>query len=486
MRLLLVCVVAALGAAPETGRVTVRRLNRTEYNHTVADLLGTTLRPSDDFPPEDSTFGFDNVAEAMTVSPLQARLYEGAATALIDDAFARGRLPGCDLRAAACVPDALARFAALAWRRPVAADEARALAALARRLGRGADGARAAFRAVLLSPHFLFRVEPSPPGPWALASRLSYFLWSSLPDEALRASAASGRLAEPDELRAQALRMLDDERSARFVTHFAGQWLPLRALGGHYVDRAAFRDYDDELAASMRRETELTFTAFLREPRGIATLLTAPFTFVDDRLARHYGLPPVGPGFHRVDLEATDRRGLLAQASLLTATSHADRTGVVKRGQWVLSQLLCDEPPPPPPGVPALPSQQQVEGSQRDRLEEHRTEVRCSACHKIMDAIGFGLENYDGIGRWRTKDGKFAIDATGKLPGGVTFDGPRALAERLAEDPRFPRCLAQRLFTYALGRPPTAAETPAADRDTTLRDLMLAIVTSDAFRGGAR
>lgn len=192
--------------------------------------------------------------------------------------------------------------------------------------------------------------------------------------------------------------------------------------------------------------------------------------------------------FTRVVLTTRERGGLLGQASVLTATSHASRTGVVKRGQWVLGQILCDEPPPAPPGVPALPSTKQVEGSQRDRLEEHRAEVRCASCHKVMDAIGFGLENYDGIGAWRTQDGKWPIDASGRLPGGVEFDGARALSTALARDPRFPRCLAERLFTYALGRPPerhdpTIQTMLGGAAEPTLRGMILDLVGSAAFQG---
>lgn len=497
--LLALLVAAALAAPSPPAHVAVRRLNRTEYDQTVADLLGTALRPAADFPPEDSTFGFDNVAGALTISPLQARLYDAAAAALVDDAFARGRLPGCDVRAPGCVQRGVAAFAAQAWRRPLAAREATALARVARRAaaaGATADeAARAACHAVLVSPHFLFRIEPAagagPLGAWTLASRLSYFAWSTMPDGPLRAAAARGTLTRPAELRAQAMRLLDDDRSARFVDSFAGQWLPLRQLDGHYVDKGTFPAYDPALAASMKRETALTFAAFLREPRPLTELLTARFTFLDDRLARHYGLAAVGPGFHRVELAAGARAGVLGHASVLTATSHAERTGIVKRGQWVLSQLLCSDPPPPPPGVPPLPSVRESAGSQRDRLEDHRTEVRCSACHKVMDAIGFGLENFDAIGRWRARDGKFPIDASGRLPGGVTFDGPAALAAALSRDPRLPRCLAQRLFTYALGRPPgeddgATLDAMVAARDgaaPSVRDMVLALVASASFRG---
>jgi hypothetical protein len=264
---LIVCAsgLALLLAAAAQGEVTVRRLTRAEYDFTVADALGTALRPAADFPPEDSTFGFDNVAASLTVSPLQARLYDVAARAVVEDAFARGALPGCAPRPR-CEPEALARFAARVWRRPISRDERASL----RRLH--AHAGRVAFQAILMSPHFLFRLEA---GPWQRASRLSYFLWSSLPDEALVAAAAADALG-PGELRAQAQRLLDDPRASRFVDGFAGQWLSTRLLDGHYVDKGTYGHYDEELVISMKRETALFVGEFLREP--LPLLLTADFT----------------------------------------------------------------------------------------------------------------------------------------------------------------------------------------------------------------
>jgi hypothetical protein len=482
---------AAEGVPPANAGppLTVRRLNRAEYNHTVADLLGTALRPADDFPADEVTFGFDNIAASHSVSPVQARFYGLAARALVRDAFERGGLPGCETRRSGCIARSLLRFAAAAWRRPLTAEERSSLLGLQRRLaGAGDHDARQAFEAVLVSPHFLFRIERDAGGrSWdhVLASRLSYFLWSTLPDARLSAAAATGSLRTPSALRDETARLIADPRADRFVASFSGQWLSTRVLDGHYVDRGVYGAWDDELAASMKQETALFFAAFLRERLPVPMLLTARFTYVDDRLARHYGLPAAGPGFRRVELGDGPRSGILGHGSVLVATSHANRSGVVKRGQWVLGQLLCDEPPPAPPGVPALPSAKQVRGSQRDRLEEHRAEVSCAACHKVMDAIGFGLENYDGVGAWRTVDEGAPIDASGKLPGGATFDGPRELAALLARDPRFVACTARHLFTYALGRPPLPSEEPTLATmraQGSLRDMIDALVVSPSFR----
>jgi hypothetical protein len=283
--------------------------------------------------------------------------------------------------------------------------------------------------------------------------------------------------------------MIAAPKGQRFIESFVGQWLSLRLLDHHYVDKGRFPRYDDELVEAMKRETELYFGEFLRRPLPVSQLFTAEFTYLNDRLAQHYGLPAPGSGFQRVALTTPQRGGILGQASVLVATSHADRTGVVKRGQWVLSQLLCTDPPPPPPGIPPLPSAQQSEGSQRERLEDHRTERSCSACHKIMDPIGFGLENYDAVGVWRSRDGKYDIDASGQLPGGIAFDGPRALGRLLGRDPRFSRCLARRLYTFALGRPPAATDEWFVDQmlrprgaELTMSDLISNLVGGEPFR----
>jgi hypothetical protein len=652
---------AAATAVPATrdpGRVTLHRLNRLEYDRTVADLLGTTLRPGDDFPPDDSGFGFDNNADALAMSPLVMELYERAAEQLIsvallprlsapfafhvaaeeaaeidgipsagagvvlfaptsrvaqqvavptpgtyqyivtayatDPAFApatirlrvgqtelgivsvealeaspgrysvdvaleagpstfavelvsgelsgstglrpvnlvslalegpaefqppdlskpspRDRILVCDpseseSASAACARDILAAFLPRAWRRPVApaeVDSSLGLYSLGRAEGLGHESALSLpLTAALVSPNFLFRVEEAPPqaGPkpvdtplsdYELASRLSYFLWSSMPDDALFALAAAGALHDPATLAAQVDRMLADPRADALMVGFVGQWLFTRAVDELAPDVWLFPEFDADLRASMRRETELFVSTFLEEDRPMTELVTASDTFVDDRLAAHYDLPAVGPGFTRLSDVSPRRGGLLRQAGILAVLSHPNRTSPVRRGKWVLEQLLCDAPDPPPPGVDAFKEDEPGAAPEtvREKMEQHRSDPVCKSCHKVMDPIGLGLEHYDGIGAWRDTDQGLHIDTTGELPGGMAFDGVSDLLPILAEDPRLPRCIAQHLYTYALGRGPTAADAGYLDEiatgyaadGLTFRALVNHIVRSEPFR----
>jgi hypothetical protein len=359
----------------------------------------------------------------------------------------------------------VSRFATRAFRRPVETDEVeRCLGLFDQAAAAGEpfeDAVRLALTRVLVSPHFLFRVELDPPGAkagqnypideFALASRLSYFLWSSMPDDELFALAAAGQLRA--QLEPQLQRMLKDTKSAAFVRNFAGQWLTIRKLHEVSPDPQTFPEFDDELRAAMIRETELFFEAIVREDRSILDLLDADFSFVNERLAKHYGIEGVaGKEFQRVKLPA-NRGGILTQASILTLTSNATRTSPVQRGKWVLDQLLDTPPPPPPPDVPQLDEAKQLTGSLRERMEQHRANAICASCHARMDPIGFAFENYDAIGRWRDKDGPFAIDPSGVLPDGQAFQGPAELKTILkGKKDLFSRSLAQKILTYALGR----------------------------------
>jgi hypothetical protein len=285
--------------------------------------------------------------------------------------------------------------------------------------------------------------------------------------------------------------MLDDEKASALLDNFAGQWLFIRALDDHTPDYATFPDFDDALRAAMRTETELFVREFLFGDETLDRLLTADFTFANDRLADHYGLPsPGGATLERVTLTGGERRGLLTQGSLLTVTSFPTRTSPVKRGKWVLEQLLCEPPPPPPPGVEGLTKEDMPTGSLRERMEQHRSNPECAACHTSMDPIGFGFEQYDGIGTFRTRDQSFAIDPSGMLPGGAAFAGPLELAALLASDARLPHCMAEQLFIYALGRGPERHD--QADLDAIaegfvagghrFRQLAELVATSHAFR----
>jgi hypothetical protein len=624
----------------------MHRLNQAEYNNTVRDLLGTKLRPADDFPADDRGYGYDNIADVLSMSPLQFELYERAAEMLAKEAmdtsvpweaqhfeaetlngtvgapngdawmvWANGELPvtvtlpmAADYRVStrvwgdqagpepvrmsllaggtvlgtydipatsanpqvieetvhlsagdvvvavefindfvdpntmddrnldvdwirvegpfnvmaaneirerilicdpatgpACIRDILGTFAGRAWRRPLAEPEIDALVALVTLATTQGDtldrGIEVALRAILVSPHFLFRPEldasptsltPHPLNDHELASRLSYFIWSSMPDDALFAAAAEGRLRDPAEISAQVTRMLNDPKADALVDNFAGQWLYIRALKDHSPDYMLYPSFDEKLREAMREESILFFREFLSGDLGLHDMLNADFTYMNDRLAQHYGLPAVGSPVDlvRTPLSGDQRRGLLTQGTILTVTSFPTRTSPVKRGKWVLSQLLCDAPDPPPPGVEGLIGEVMPTASLRERLEQHREAPQCAGCHVSMDQLGFGLERYDAIGAYRTADQGFPVDSTGKLPTGETFDGALQMQSILHADPRFGQCVTQHLMTYALGRgmePPDDAFLRHLSGEFSkggykLRHLIELIATSEPFR----
>ena len=288
-----------------------------------------------------------------------------------------------------------------------------------------------------------------------LASRLSYFLWASMPDDELLRCADQGTLRRPAVLAGQVRRMLKDEKAGSLVEAFGGQWLQVRALESISPDRERYPAFDNNLRLSMRRETDLFFESIVREDRSILDFIDGKYSFLNERLARHYGMTGVtGPEFRRVDLGDARRGGVLTQASVLTVSSYPTRTSTVLRGKWVLENLLGAPPPDPPAGTPRLDETTVgASASLRQQMEAHRTNQTCASCHARMDPIGFGLENYDGIGAWRTVDGKFAIDASGALPDGRSFEGPAGLKTILSADrSAFAECLTEKLLTYALGR----------------------------------
>jgi hypothetical protein len=499
-------------AGTDPGRVTLHRLNRVEYNNTVRDLLGTALRPADEFPSDNRGYGFDNVADSLTLAPVQIELYETAAERLAQEALgaARARVVPCDPAVdPACARTAVEGFARRAWRRPPTDEELARLMALvdlAKAEGDTVDvGLKLAIQAVLQSPKFVFRVEldPAPDAlephaltSWELASRLSYFLWSSMPDDALLA-AAEGDLNQPDAITGEVRRMLADPKARALIENLAGQWLYLRKLEEQTPSPTLFPSFDPALRRAMRAEAELTFQELLAGNIGLPELLTAPFAFVNDRLATHYGLPAPGSAETsvRVSLDGVPRRGLLTQGFFLTVTSHVDRTSPVLRGKWVLDQLLCTPPMDPPPNTPTLPREPMPSASLRERLDAHRTNEVCAACHRYMDPVGLAFENYDAIGVYRADDGGLAINPAGELPDGRSFQGPLELAEVLAADPRYIPCVIDKIYTYALGRPPdrvtakhmdpgvlaSIAERLAADGQR-LPQMLEMIATSQTFR----
>ncbi|HVG70189.1 MAG TPA: DUF1592 domain-containing protein [Vicinamibacterales bacterium] len=397
------------------------------------------------------------------------------------DSASRRKILSCTPSSAAqetgCARQILTTLARQAYRKPVdkaTTDVLMDFYAKGRKGGGHFDrGIESALQFILASPEFLFRVEPDPPsrsalrrdvpsvevyqlGDLALASRLSFFLWSSLPDEQLIAVAAQGRLRQPAVLEQQVRRMLADRRSKTLIDNFAEQWLHLRNLKNSNPDLGAFPDFDDNLRQAMREETELFFDSIMREDRSVMDLLNADYTFVNERLARHYGIPNIyGSRFRRVQVPSEARRGLLGQASILTVTSYPNRTSPVERGKWILTNLLGVPPQPPPPNIPPLP-EGGTEGkivSLRERMERHRANPVCAGCHRAMDPIGFAMENFDGIGRWRGREDGQPIDASGTLFTGAKLDGVNGLREELVRRPDvFVGVLTERLLTYAVGR----------------------------------
>ena len=408
----------------------------------------------------------------------------------------------------ACAKQIFASLARRAYRRPITDADVKPLLALYQmgKVDAGFDvGIETALRGLLVSPNFLFRVERDPAGvkpggvyrvnQFELASRMSFFLWSSIPDDELLGLAEKGRLSDPTVVSEQVTRMLDDRRSKSFVSNFAGQWLFLRTLAQVKPDPDAFPKFDDSLRKAFEKETELFFDTVLREDRPVTDLLSADFTYLNQRLAEHYGVAGVyGSQFRRVTLKDQNRGGLLGQGSILTVTSYPNRTSVVQRGKWVLENLLGTPPPAPPADIPALEAHSK-DGKQltmRQQMEQHRANPVCASCHSRMDPIGFSLENYDGVGAFRTKDAGNPIDVTGKMPDGKTFEGPAGLKSLLLNGHRdeFLDTFTEKLMTYALGRGVESFDQPAirailrdaGKRNTSIPDIINAIVLSPQFQ----
>jgi len=418
--------------------------------------------------------------------------------------------PAQESEASACAEQILTQLARRAYRHPVTPDERERLLTLygaERAKGRSFEsGVQTALAYILVSPQFLFRVEQDPPAAapgttyriddLELASRLSFFLWSSLPDDELIDSAAAGKLSDPKELERQVARMLADERATTLATTFASQWLYLRNLRASAPDMYVFPDFDDNLRQSAIRETELLFETIVRDDRPLTELLSANYTYMNERLAKHYGIPNLyGGQFRRVELTDERRYGLLGQASVLTLSSYPNRTSPVSRGNYVLTNILGTPAPSPPPNVPTLPENTAEKLSMRARMERHRADPVCASCHQLMDPIGLVLERFDGIGRWRDEDNGEAVTDYGS-PIHVMRDfgpinGPVDLRNAILSRPeRFVRTATEKLMTYALGRQLTAADMPtaraivrrAADNDYRFSSLVLGIVTSDTFQ----
>jgi hypothetical protein len=642
----------------DPGRVTLRRLNRAEYNNTIRDLCGVDIKPADDFPSDDVGYGFDNIGDVLSFQPLLLEKYMAAADKVLAAALAlpeapkvsrqtyrpqnintiprsaksrdpvrivfntegsaylerfnfpvdgeyiirfRGwgskvgsefpqvaiRVDGRDIgthtvdapqgrarvyeskarlsagekrvaiaftnaytdkatntsrqfavelleiegpfqprlppeppsvklllvtrpsgnspqEARAAAEKILANFARRAFRRPVQPQEVQRLLSLydlAVQQGEPFPQAlKLPMKAVLVSPHFLFRIEQDPPNPndvrllndFELATRLSYFLWSSMPDEELFQLAEKGQLRQAQVLESQVRRMLRDPKAKALSENFAGQWLQLRNLETLQPDKGLFPAWDELLRQSMIREAQLYFEYIVQNDRSILEFLDSNYTFVNGRLARHYGIANVqGLEFVRVTLPDNRRGGVITMGSTLTVTSNPTRTSPVKRGKWILENILGTPPPPPAPDAPELPPISQLKGTLRQQMEQHRQNPSCAVCHAKLDPLGFGLENFDAIGAWRTTDNKQPIDASGVLPGGEQFNGPAELRRvLLTKADQFRRCFAEKLLTYALGRGLEYYDRCAVDdivaagkaNHDRFSAIVLAIVQSDPFQ----
>jgi hypothetical protein len=411
----------------------------------------------------------------------------------------------CPQDTSPCAQKILATLACRAYRRPVTEDDLRPLLEFyerGRAQGSSDRGFQMALRRILASPSFVFRAETSPESLPAgalhplslteLASRLSFFLWSSIPDDRLLELATGGQLARSNVFEAEVRRMLADPRSERFVANFADQWLELRNLRNTRPNSGEFPDFDDNLRQAFRVETELLFASVLREGRSVLDLLRADYTFLNERLARHYGIPGIyGSNFRRVAIAQEERKGILGQGSILTVTSHADRTSPVVRGKWILENLLGTPPPPPLPEVPPLPDN--VEGAPprtlRARLELHRANAVCASCHKLMDPVGFALDNFDAVGAWRTEDSGAPITATGELADGTRVNGVVNLRNAILARPEvFVLTVTEKLLIYALGRGLESYDMPAVRAivrqtapDYRLSSLIMGVVRSTPF-----
>jgi hypothetical protein len=409
----------------------------------------------------------------------------------------------------ACATEILRSLARQAYRRPVTPEDVQGLVNfydMGRKGGNFDSGVRTALQAMLASPSFVFRTEARPAGvkpgenyrisDLDLASRMSFFIWSAPPDEALLAAAAAGKLREPAELERQTRRMLADPRSESLATRFAVAWLKLADIENVVPDALLFPNFDKTLGQAMRRETELLFDSVVREDRSLLTLLTADYTFVNERLALHYRIPGVlGNRFRRVDIKDDYRKGLLGQGGILTMTSHADRTSPVVRGKWIMETLMGTPPPPPPPNVPMLEETKAVQDGRiltvRERLESHRANAACNSCHRMIDPIGLALENFDPTGVWRIKDAGAPIDASTVLFDGTAINSPVSLRQAILRySEAFVGTVTENLMTYALGRRVQYSDMPAvrtvvrnaAREDTRFSAIVVGIVKSDPFQ----
>ena len=467
------------------GYVNSRRINRTEYENTLHDLLYIDIPLKDMFPADGAGGeGFDTAGAALFLSAIQIEKYLVAADLAVETAIPssddtsklaeayRRRLirvmPGGELDEYTAAQASVRTFLERAWRRPVYDEEVeRHMELFQNAIDAGdnyVDAIKFTYKAALISPNFLFLAEPEPAekgvyslGDYQLASRMSYFLWGTMPDDELFRAASAGELQDDEMLRAQILRMQQDPKARGLAESFGFQWLGISQLGEiTRPDENKFPQFTDAISEDMKEEAALLFTHVVREDRSILELIDADHTFVNEDLAKLYGIEGVqGPEFRRVALADRQRGGIVSLPAVLTATSHPLRTSPVLRGKWVLETVLGDRVPPPPPNVPALPEEEEHgEGlTLREQLELHRTKAECASCHNRMDPLGFGLENFDAIGRWRDTRNSRPIDTAGTLPSGESFSGPEQLKDVLLNrKDQFARNFSKKMVGYAIGR----------------------------------
>ena len=460
------------------GRPTLRRLNRKEYDNTVEDLMGMRIAASRDFPDDAKGYGFTNIGDVMFVSPLLFEKYLDSTQKILDDSFRNPKVverlvfvkPSDKLTVDAAARQVLRRFISRAFRRVATEPEIDARVKLFSKVYREnknfIDAIKLSFKSVLLSPDFIFRIEregelvkegkANRVNDYQLATRLSYFLWSRMPDPELTKLAKAGKLHEPAVIKQQISRMLKSGRSITLSKEFAGQWFRFNEIRETSKDYRRFPKFQS-VKHQMYQESEMFFDDLIKNNGSVLNLLDSDYTFLNQRLANHYGIKDVkGNKFRKVKLKTRQRGGVLGMGSILSVTSMPLRTSPVVRGKWVMEEILGTEIPPPPADAGTLPKDdhQKDNLSFRKRLEQHREDPACASCHTLMDPIGFGLENYDGIGIWREENLKQKIDASGVLPTGEAFDGPADLKDLLmARKDEFARQITSKMMVYALGRP---------------------------------
>jgi Protein of unknown function (DUF1592)/Protein of unknown function (DUF1588)/Protein of unknown function (DUF1587)/Protein of unknown function (DUF1585)/Protein of unknown function (DUF1595) len=464
----------------DPGKPILRRLNRVEYDFAVQDLTGLPLKLAEGFSPDETSYGFDNIGDALSLSPVQVEQYHAAALAIVAELKEQrkinlklyeatfGKTPLAENESEKSAKQALDAFASRAFRRPVESEMVERMMDVYRRSRAKGESHEMAqghlVTAVLISPHFLMRIEkdnpdsddPYPVDDFELASRLSFFLWSRPPDPTLLELANQGKLHVDSVLEEQTLRMLADSRSQALVDNFFGQWLSLRELDNHQPDLNQFPKFNDHLRKSMQGEVRAFLIEIVQKNRPITELLDADYTFLNGTLALHYGIPGVkGNEFRRISLKDRRRGGILTSAALLMLQSDPTRTNVPRRGNFIAGRILGMPAPPPPPNVPDL-KETADDGKARplrERLEIHRKSPECANCHAKMDPFGLALENYDAIGKWRTKDGEFGIDPSSHVAGGIRLNGPESLKDLLLDKKgQFRRNLIKNLLVYAYGR----------------------------------